>query len=103
MAITQTTDAEKAGLIEAAARELRLSLGLYGGGYTPRARHDLLKLCNAIIDLIDDGDCLAERERMMDELRCDEGGNPLPPEPSDLARLPTGYALRVALNGSVGA
>ena len=101
MAITQTTEADKARAIRNAAGELHISLHLSGGEYHRAQQDYMLKLCNAVIDLIDDGDCLAERERMMGELRCDEGGNPLPPEPSDLARLPTGYALRAALNGSV--
>lgn len=54
-------------------------------------------LCNAIIALIDDGDAMAEREALMDDLGVDEDGNPVPPE-SDLCALPRGYALRAALN-----
>ena len=34
-------------------------------------------LCNAIINLIDDGDAWAEREVLMEELNCDEDGNDL--------------------------
>ena len=34
-------------------------------------------LCNAIINLIDDGDAWAERDALMEELNCDEDGNDL--------------------------
>ena len=72
-----TTEADKARAIRDAAGELHMSLHLSGNRWNRAQQGYMLKLCNAIIDLIDDGDCLAERERMMDELRCDEGGNPV--------------------------
>ena len=70
------TDAEKAANIECAARELRMELGRAGGIYGYRANHRLLELCNAVISLIDDGDCMACREILMEELRCDKDGDP---------------------------
>ncbi len=42
-----------------------------------RTEYRRFVLCNAIIDLIDDGDALAERETLMDYLRIDEDGNPV--------------------------
>ena len=74
------TDAEKARAIAAAAFHLYDRLSASGGVYNERAQYRLLDLCNAVIDLIDDGDCAREREVLMDELRCDEDGNPLGPE-----------------------
>lgn len=74
------TDTEKAHAIAVAAFRLHERLTANGGTYTERAQYRLLDLCNAVIDLIDDGDCLQQREILMDELRCDEGGNPLGPE-----------------------
>ena len=77
---TIKTDAEKAHAVAVAAFRLHKRLTATGGTYTERAQYRLLHLCNALIDLIDDGDCLTQREILMDELRCDEGGNPLGPE-----------------------
>ena len=74
------TDSEKARAIAVAAFRLHDRLESSGNTYTTSAQHRLLELCNAVIDLIDDGDCLTQREILMDELRCDEGGNPLGPE-----------------------
>lgn len=71
------TEAEKAGAIEHAAYALRQALGRSNGKWTARAQYDLLDLCNAVIALVDDGDCMAQRESLMDELRCDEDGNPV--------------------------
>lgn len=71
------TEAEKAAAIEHAAYALRQALGRSNGKWTTRAQYDLLDLCNAVIDLIDDGDCMAQRESLMDDLRCDEDGNPV--------------------------
>lgn len=71
------TEAEKAAAIEGAAFALRQALTRSNGKWTTRAQFDLLDLCNAVIDMIDDGDCMAEREIMMAELRCDEDGNPV--------------------------
>ena len=44
------------------------------------------RLINAIIELINDGDILAEREHLMDELRIDEDGNAVDED---------GFAVRV--------
>lgn len=73
------TEAEKAAAVEAAAFALRRSLekATKPGHYTTRAMFDLFDLCNAVIAMIDDGDCMAQRDSLMDELRCDEDGNPV--------------------------
>lgn len=71
------TEAEKAAAVEGAAFALRQSLTRSNGKYTTSAQFNLFDLCNAIIALIDDGDCMAQRDSLMDELRCDEGGNPV--------------------------
>ena len=71
------TEAEKAAAVEGAAFALRQSLTRSNGKYTTSAQFNLFDLCNAIIALIDDGDCMAQRESLMDELRCDENGNPV--------------------------
>ncbi len=70
------TDAEKADLISAAAAELARQLHRDNGVYGDRANHRLLELCNAVISLIDDGDCVACREILMEEMRCDKDGDP---------------------------
>ena len=70
------TDAEKADAIARDASDLAIELRRTGGVYGYRANHRLLELCNAVISLIDDGDCVACREILMDELRCDEDGDP---------------------------
>lgn len=95
---TIKTDAEKAHAIAVAAFRLHERLTANDGKWNTRSEYRLLDLCNAVIDLIDDGDCLEQRGILMDELHCDEAGNPLPPEPDDLARLPRGYDLRESLN-----
>lgn len=46
-----------------------------GAEWTEGAQYRLFRLCNAIIDLIDDGDCMAQREIIMDDLHIDEDGN----------------------------
>lgn len=43
----------------------------------PKSLDTRFDLCNAIINLIDDGDAWAEREVLMEELNCDEDGNDL--------------------------
>lgn len=58
-----------------AAAELAMSLQLSGGQYNRAQLDYLLKFCNAVIGIVDDGDCMACREILMDELRCDEDGN----------------------------
>ena len=71
------TEAEKAAAVEGAAFALRQALTRSNGKWTTRAQYDLFVLCNAVIALVDDGDCMAQRESLMDELRCDEAGNPV--------------------------
>ena len=71
------TETEKAAAVEGAAFALRQSLTRSNGKYTTSAQFNLFDLCNAVIALIDDGDCMAQRESLMDELRCDEHGNPV--------------------------
>ena len=56
---------------------VRRELGNYNPEIVMLAR---LHLCNAIIQMMDDGDALAERECIMHDLRVDEGGNALPVE-----------------------
>lgn len=70
------TDAEKADAIARDAADLAIELRRTGGVYGYRANHRLLELCNAVISLIDDGDCMACRENTMFELGCDEDGDP---------------------------
>ena len=70
------TEAEKADAIARAADELAMSLHLSGGQYNRAQLDYLLKFCNAVIGMVDDGDCVACREILMDELRCDEDGDP---------------------------
>lgn len=81
---------------EQAARELATVAAIYAA---KRSDYNRFQLCNAIIDLLidSDGDAMAEREVLMDELGVDEDGNPVRPE-SDLCAMPRGYALRAALN-----
>ena len=71
------TDATQARLVADAALMLAKRLDATGGTYDRRAQRNLFDLCNAVIGLIDDGDCLGQRDDLMDELRCDEGGNPV--------------------------
>jgi hypothetical protein len=54
-----------------------MSLHLSGGEYNRAQQDCLLKFCNAVIGMIDDGDCMAERAIMMEVLRCDKDGNPV--------------------------
>lgn len=79
-----SSDTQKAHAIAVAAFRLHERLTASGGVYTERAQYRLLDLCNAVIDLIDDGDCLTQRENLMWELRCDEYGNPVPPDESNI-------------------
>lgn len=94
------TDAEKADAIARDAADLAAQLRRTNGEYNQRAYFRLLELCNSVIALVDDGDCMTCREHTMFELGCDEDGNPAPSE-SDLVRFPTGRALSEALNHSV--
>lgn len=59
-----------------AATALNAALERSGGLYSTAAMHRLLDLCNAMIGLVDDGDCMAQRDSLMWELGCDEHGNP---------------------------
>ena len=87
------TDAEKADAIARDAADLAIELRRTGGAYGYRTNHRLLELCNAVISLIEDGDCMACREILMEELRCDKGGDPddnlVPIEKCGFAGLPT--------------
>lgn len=58
-----------------AAAELARVAALYAK--FPRCNDTRFDLCNAIINLIDDGDAWAERAALMEELNCDEDGNDL--------------------------
>lgn len=60
-----------------AATSLNAALERSGGLYSTAAMHRLLDLCNAVIGMVDDGDCLAQRDTLMWELSCDEHGNPV--------------------------
>ena len=70
------TDAEKADAISRDAADLAIELRRTGGVYGYRVNHRLLELCNAVISLIEDGDCMVCRECLMFELGCDEDGDP---------------------------
>ena len=63
--------------VKEAAAGLHMSLHLSGGKYNPAQMDYLLRFCNAVIGMVDDGDCMAQRNILMEELRCDEGGNPV--------------------------
>ena len=58
-----------------AAKELARIAALYAR--FPKCDDTRFDLCNAIINLIDDGDVWGERAALMDELNCDEDGNDL--------------------------
>ena len=62
--------------VQKAADWLGTTLRLSGGRYKAAQSYALFNLCNAMIGLIDDGDCLHQRDVLMDELRIDEDGNP---------------------------
>ena len=67
----------KACAVKDAAADLHKSLALSGGKYTSAQMFQLLDFCNAVIGLTDDGDCMAQRDILMEELRCDTDGKPL--------------------------
>jgi hypothetical protein len=69
------TDADKARAIQEQAGRLAATLEKHG--WRKGAQFEYLQLCNAIVDLIDDGDALAERGKLQEELRCDENGDPV--------------------------
>jgi hypothetical protein len=73
----QMTDADKARAIAKQAERLAAVLERTKGRHGQTAQFYLLHLCNDIIDLIDDGNALAQRETLMHELQCDEEGNPV--------------------------
>lgn len=52
-----------------------------GGKWTENLAFARIQLDNAIIDLIDDGNALEDRDCVMDEFRLDEAGNPVADEP----------------------
>ncbi len=55
-----------------AAAELAFIAAQYAAN--PKSLDARFGLCNAIINLIDDGDVMAERAALMEELGCDEEG-----------------------------
>lgn len=57
---------------------LAMTLRVSGGRYRDSQCYALFKLCNAMIGLVDDGDCLTQRDILMHDLRIDEDGNPVP-------------------------
>lgn len=59
-----------------AATGLHAALERSGGIYSTAAMHRLLDLCTAVIDIAD-GDVEAQRDSLMDELGCDQYGNPV--------------------------
>ena len=67
-----------ANAVAATAISLANELHTSAGADTQQSAYHLFKLCNAMIALIDDGDCMAQRDSLMDELRIDEDGNPDP-------------------------
>lgn len=58
-----------------------------GGRFTETTEFVRWQLCNAIIDLIDDGEVMTERENLMDDLRIDEQGDPVRDELVPIAKL----------------
>lgn len=64
-----------------AANELARIAALYAK--FPGCLGTRFDLCNAIINLIDDGDAWAERAALMEELNCDEEGNDLEQSAAD--------------------
>lgn len=71
--------------VREAANHLFNALAHSDGAYTTTAMHRLLDLCNAVIGMVDDGDCLAQRDTLMWELSCDEHGNPVDEDGNPLA------------------
>lgn len=75
--------ARNAANIKSALAVVQASADLYGklvasgGEYRSAEEYSLFKLCSAMIGLIDDGDCMACRDILMEELRIDECGNPV--------------------------
>jgi hypothetical protein len=65
--------------VKLAADDLVAALDRSGGIYSTAAMYRLLDLCNAALCIADD-DVLAQRDSLMDELGCDEYGNPVPSE-----------------------
>jgi len=54
--------------VKGAADELAMSLHLSGGQYNRAQLDYLLKFCNAVIGMVDDGDCLTQRDILVEEL-----------------------------------
>ena len=64
------TEADKAAAIRDAANELYMSLHLNGNQWTRSTFTKLLGVCDAVIAMVDDGDCMAERAKLLFELGC---------------------------------
>lgn len=60
-----------------AAADYAERVALHRGQFTQSVEFSRFILTGAIIDLIDDGNALAERESLMHELRIDEQGDPV--------------------------
>ena len=60
-----TTDADKARAIQDAAGELARSLKLSNNQWNCPQQDRMIALCNAVIAMIDDGDCMAERDNLV--------------------------------------
>lgn len=71
-----TLDITRAQALAAAAARYAETLQA-SGKHTDLTDITRFELCNAIIDLIDDGDAWQERETLMGELEIDDEGNPV--------------------------
>lgn len=80
------TEMVKARAVKSAAKAYADALW-QDNKFTDRTEYARLKLCNAIIDLFDDGDALAVREIIMNELSIDEDGNPARDDVAQVERL----------------
>jgi hypothetical protein len=77
LAAENALNLSKAYLVKFEADRLHKRLEQSNGRFDTLQSYALLDLCNAVIGLIDDGDCMAQRDSLMDELSCDERGNPV--------------------------
>lgn len=67
----QATQLAQAEAIATAAVAYVHGLRASGGQHTYRVMLDMLALMEAVIDHVDDGDCLAQAESLREELRID--------------------------------
>lgn len=84
-----TTEIAKAKKVAASATALAARLEQHGH-YSTRAMYDLFDLCGAVIGLIEDGDCLSQRDTLMEELWIDEDGNALDANREPITRVSFG-------------